>query len=143
MEPGSEISVEIDPGKTLEIRLLAIGETNDEGFNKVFFELNGQPRDIMIPNRLVTDKAPQRLKADANKKGHVGAPMPGMIATLAVEVGRSVQVGDLLMTIEAMKMETGLHADVAGVVTAVHVTAGEQIDAKDLLMEIETASADD
>ena len=138
MEPGSEISVEIDPGKTLEIRLLAISETNEAGFNKVFFELNGQPRDIMIPNRLVTSKAPRRLKADANKKGHVGAPMPGLIATLAVEAGRAVQVGDLLMTIEAMKMETGLHADVAGVVAAVHVTAGEQVDAKDLLLEIET-----
>ncbi|MCP5099449.1 MAG: pyruvate carboxylase [Chloroflexi bacterium] len=138
MESGSEISVEIDPGKTLEIRLLAISETNDAGFNKVFFELNGQPRDIMIANRLVTAKAPQRLKADANKKGHIGAPMPGMVATLVVEVGRAVQVGDLLMTIEAMKMETGLHADAAGVVTAVYVKAGEQIDAKDLLVEIET-----
>jgi len=78
------------------------------------------------------------MKADAGQKGHVGAPMPGVVATLLVEVGRAVEEGDLLMTIEAMKMETGLHADVAGVVKAVHVAAGEQIDAKDLLIEIET-----
>ncbi len=139
MQDGQEISVEIDPGKTLEIRLLAISETNDEGFNKVFFELNGQPRDIMIANRLVNTNVVRRSKADANNKGHVGAPMPGVIATLAVEVGREVQAGDLLLTIEAMKMETGLHADVGGKVTAVHVSAGTQVDAKDLLVEIEVA----
>ncbi len=138
MESGQEISVEIDPGKTLEIRLLAIGQTNEAGFNKVFFELNGQPRDIMVPNRLLTKKAPQRPKADANNKGHVGAPMPGSIATLPVEVGRPVKVGDLLLTIEAMKMETGLHADVAGVIKAIHIEAGAQVEAKDLLIEIET-----
>ncbi|MEM7030614.1 MAG: pyruvate carboxylase, partial [Chloroflexota bacterium] len=137
MEPGQEISVDIDPGKTLEIRLLAVGETNDEGFNKVFFELNGQPRDILIPNRLVTTKAPVRPKADANNKGHIGAPMPGSIAALAVEVGRAVKEGDLLLTIEAMKMETGLHADVAGLIKEIHITAGAQVDAKDLLIEID------
>ena len=65
--------------------------------------------------------------------------MPGSIASLAVEVGRSVKVGDLLLTIEAMKMETGLHADVAGEIKAIHIGAGEQVDAKDLLIEIETA----
>ena len=138
MEPGQEISVEIDPGKILEIRLLTIGETNEAGFTKVFFELNGQPRDVLVPNRLLTTTAPQRPKADANNKGHVAAPMPGAIASLSVEVGRSVQVGDLLLTIEAMKMETGLHADVAGVVQAIHISAGAQVDAKDLLLEIET-----
>ena len=140
MKPGEEIAVEIDPGKTLEIQLQAIGEVNDAGFNKVFFELNGQPRNIMVLNRSAAIKSPQRPKADPHMKGQVAAPMPGMVAQLSVEVGRSVAVGDLLLTIEAMKMETALHADVGGVVKAVHVGAGEQIDAKDLLVEIEASA---
>ncbi len=137
MEPGQEISVEIDPGKTLEIRLQAIGETNDAGQVRVFFELNGQPRNILVPNRSAATTTTQRAKADANNKGHVGAPMPGVVATLAVEVGQPVKVGDMLLTIEAMKMETGLHADIDGTVKVIHVNAGAQIDAKDLLVEIE------
>ena len=56
MQPGEEIAVDIDPGKTLEIRLQAVSETNDEGINKVFFELNGQPRVISIPNRAIVAK---------------------------------------------------------------------------------------
>ncbi|MCF6306036.1 MAG: pyruvate carboxylase [Rhodobacteraceae bacterium] len=137
MQPGDEISVEIDPGKTLEIRLQAIGETNDDGNAKVFFELNGQPRNIRVPNRKAAATTAKRQKAEAGNPNHIGAPMPGLIATVAVTAGQEVFEGDLLLTIEAMKMETGIHADRDGVVKAVHVTAGAQIDAKDLLLELE------
>ncbi len=137
MQPGEEISVEIDPGKTLEIRLQAVGETDDAGEVKVFYELNGQPRVIRVPNRAVKAKTASRPKAQEGNPLHVGAPMPGVVASLAVTVGQKVNVGDMLLTIEAMKMETGLHADRVGVVKAVHVTAGAQIDAKDLLVEME------
>ncbi len=137
MEPGEEISAEIDPGKTLEIRLLTVGETNDDGDVRVFFELNGQPRTVRVPNRKVKSKDKARLKFEAGNPAHVGAPMPGVIAGLAVQAGSSVKVGDLLFTIEAMKMETGIHADRNAVVKAVHVKSGDQIDAKDLLLEFE------
>ena len=137
MEPGEEISAEIDPGKTLEIRLQAIGETDDQGEVKVFFELNGQPRVIRVPNRLIKATTAARPKADPANPGHIGAPMPGVVASVAVTVGQQVAVGDMLLTIEAMKMETGIHAETAGVVKALHVTPGAQIDAKDLLIEIE------
>ncbi|MBY0136528.1 pyruvate carboxylase [Paracoccus yeei] len=136
MEPGEEISAEIDPGKTLEIRLQTIGDTDDKGEVKVFFELNGQPRVIRVPNRLVKSQTAARPKADPANDGHVGAPMPGVVASVAVAQGQKVNPGDLLLTIEAMKMETGLHADREGVVQALHVRPGEQIDAKDLLVEI-------
>jgi len=63
--------------------------------------------------------------------------MPGVVATVAVQAGKPVKAGDLLLTIEAMKMETGIHADRDAVVKAVHVQAGSQIDAKDLLVELE------
>ncbi len=137
MKPGEEITAEIDPGKTLEIRLQAVGETTDEGEVKVFFELNGQPRTIRVPNRKVAAETVARPKADQGNPNHIGAPMPGVVATVAVQAGQKVCEGDLLLTIEAMKMETGLHAERDGVVTAVHVQAGGQIDAKDLLIELE------
>jgi len=137
MEPGEEISAEIDPGKTLEIRLQAVGETDDQGEVKVFFELNGQPRVIRVPNRIVKAKTAARPKAAEGNPHHVGAPMPGSVASVAVTAGQKVYAGDLLLTIEAMKMETGLHADRPATVKAVHVHAGSQIDAKDLLIELE------
>ncbi|TJZ84195.1 pyruvate carboxylase [Paracoccus hibiscisoli] len=137
MEPGDEISVEIDPGKTLEVRLLTLGETDDKGEMKVFFELNGQPRQVRIPNRKATGAQAARPKADAANPGHVGAPMPGVVASVAVTAGARVAQGDMLLTIEAMKMETGLHADRDGTIKALHVSPGQQIDAKDLLVEIE------
>ena len=135
MQPGEEISVEIDPGKTLEIRLQTIGETHDDGDVRVFFELNGQPRVIRVPNRAVKAKAPVRPKAEEGNGMHVGAPMPGAIAAVAVSVGQKVAAGDLLFTIEAMKMEMGLRAESAATVKAIHVQPGAQVEAKDLLLE--------
>ncbi|MFV0300527.1 MAG: biotin/lipoyl-containing protein, partial [Paracoccus sp. (in: a-proteobacteria)] len=137
MEPGEEITAEIDPGKILEIRLQALSETDDKGEVKVFFELNGQPRNIRVPNRLVKAETVARPKADPANHSHIGAPMPGVVASVAVAAGQAVKQGDLLLTIEAMKMETGLSAERDGVVKAVHVGAGQGIDAKDLLIELE------
>ncbi|WP_209504543.1 MULTISPECIES: pyruvate carboxylase [unclassified Ruegeria] len=137
MEPGEEITAEIDPGKTLEIRCQAIGETDEKGEVKVFFELNGQPRVIRVPNRMVTSTTQARPKAEVGNPDHVGAPMPGVVATVAVTAGQQVKEGDMLLTIEAMKMETGIHAERDATVKAVHIQPGGQIDAKDLLIELE------
>jgi len=103
---------------------------------KVFFELNGQPRVIRVTDR--SSKAAQvaRPKADAANPGHIGAPMPGVVASVSVQTGAEVKEGDLMLTIEAMKMETGIHAERDAVVKAVHVSPGSQIDAKDLLVEL-------
>ena len=137
MEPGEEITAEIDPGKTLEIRLQAVGETDEKGDVRVFFELNGQPRIIRVPNRLIKSQTASNPKAEEGNNSHVGAPMPGVVAGVTVSQGQSVSEGDLLLTIEAMKMETGLHAERNAVVKIVHVSTGSQIDAKDLLIEFE------
>ncbi|WP_298257319.1 pyruvate carboxylase [uncultured Litoreibacter sp.] len=137
MEPGEEISAEIDPGKTLEIRMQALGETDDAGEAKVFFELNGQPRVIRVANRKAASSSVRMPKAEVGNPNHIGAPMPGVVATVAARVGMQVKEGDLLLTIEAMKMETGIHAERDAVIKAVHVAAGGQIDAKDLLVEFE------
>ena len=137
MEPGEEISVEIDPGKTLEIRLQAVGETNDAGEAKVFFELNGQPRVIRVADRSAKASSAARAKAEEGNPKQIGAPMPGVVASVVVTQGAKVAAGDMLLTIEAMKMETGIHAERDGVVKAIYVSPGAQIDAKDLLIELE------
>ncbi len=137
MAPAEQISVEIDPGKTLEIRLQAIGETDENGEARVFFELNGQPRTIRVTNRKVAANATKRPKAQAGVNTQIGAPMPGVISSVAVVAGQKVKSGVMLLTIEAMKMETGIHAEIDGIIKAIHAPAGSQVDAKDLLIEFE------
>ena len=114
-----------------------MGETGDDGEARVFFEINGQPRVIRVPNRAVRAKTASRPKAEEGNPAHIGAPMPGVVASVAVSTGQKVKPGDMLLTIEAMKMETGIHVDREATIKAVHVTAGAQIDAKDLLIEFE------
>lgn len=137
MEPGEEIEVEIDPGVTLIVRLQAVGETHEDGEVRVFFELNGQPRTVRVPNRSAAVSQTKRAKADISDPTQVGAPMPGMVGSVAVKAGQTVKAGDSLLTIEAMKMESGLNAERAGTIEAVHVSPGDQIEAKDLLVKFE------
>jgi pyruvate carboxylase len=136
MKPGEEISIEIERGKALVVRLQTLGEIDDEGQVKVFFELNGQPRIIRVPNRSAAAKVVARRKIEEGNDAHVGAPMPGSVATLAVRVGQEVKAGDVVATLEAMKMETALHAPRGGVVTEILVSPGSQLDVKDLIAVI-------
>jgi len=130
-----EILTELEPGKTMVIRNLAVGEADDQGMVQVFFELNGQPRRIKVPDRAHgTGAAARRRKAEPGNEAHVGAPMPGVVSTVAVTAGQAVSAGDVLVSLEAMKMETVIHAERAGTIAEVPVRAGDQIDAKDLLV---------
>jgi pyruvate carboxylase len=139
LEAGDEILVDLEPGKTLVVRCQAFGETDDKGEKKVFFELNGQPRIVKVPDRAhgAAGQSAMRKAEDAND-AHVGAPMPGVISTVAVKAGQKVSAGDVLLSIEAMKMETALHAERDGTVAEVIVSTGSQIDAKDLLIVFES-----
>ncbi|XYK79049.1 MAG: pyruvate carboxylase [Labrenzia sp.] len=138
LKSGDEIFVDLEPGKTLVVRCQAIGETDEKGEKKVFFELNGQPRNVKVPDRAhgAVGAAAMRKAEDGNA-AHVGAPMPGVISTVAIAAGQEVKAGDVLVSIEAMKMETALHAERDGKVSEVLVTPGAQIDAKDLLVVFE------
>ncbi|MQT14185.1 pyruvate carboxylase [Segnochrobactrum spirostomi] len=132
---GEEILVELEPGKTMVVRCQAIGEPDEEGQVRVFFELNGQPRIVRVPDRSHGASARAvRRKAEEGNPNHVAAPMPGIVATLAARAGATVKAGDVLLSIEAMKMETVLHAERDGVIAEVLVSAGSPIDAKDLLV---------
>jgi pyruvate carboxylase len=135
LKSEEEVFVDMEKGKTLVIRCLAIGEPDEQGMITVFFEMNGQPRRIKVPDRSHGAKGGgARRKAEPGNELHVGAPMPGVISALAVQAGQDVMAGDVLVSIEAMKMETALHAERDGKVAEVLVKAGDQIDAKDLLV---------
>jgi pyruvate carboxylase len=135
MEQEDEIFVDIEKGKTLVIRCLALGDVDEKGMATVFFELNGQPRRVKVPDRIHgASAARERRKAEPGNEAHVGAPMPGVVSALAVVAGQKVTAGDVLLSIEAMKMETALHAERDGTIAEVLVHAGDQIDAKDLLV---------
>lgn len=134
MKPGEESSIEIERGKALVVRLQTIGATDEEGQVKVFFELNGQPRIIKVPNRSASSKVVARRKAEDGNAKHIAAPMPGSVSSVAVEAGQAVKAGDVLLTLEAMKMETAIHAPCDGKIAELVVKAGSQVDAKDLLI---------
>ena len=138
MKPGDEARIEIEKGKLLLVTCLAHSEMDDQGMVTVFFELNGQPRRARVPDRIHGQSvAVVRSKAEDGNPAHLGAPMPGVVSTLIVEPGQEVKAGDLVLSIEAMKMETALHAENDGVVAEVYVKPGDQIDAKDLLVRFE------
>ena len=134
MEPGQEISMDLEKGKTLFVRYVACSEPHDDGTRTVFLELNGHPRSLRVPDRSQVATRPPQRKADAEDPKQVGAPMPGTIATIAVSVGRRVARGDVLATLEAMKMQTQVRAEIDGEVADVLVVPGQQVDAKDLLV---------
>jgi pyruvate carboxylase len=138
LEQDDEVFAEIERGKTLVIRCLAVSDTDEKGMVTVFFELNGQPRRIKVADRAHgASGSVARRKAEAGDETHVGAPMPGVISTIGVKAGQEVKAGDVLVSIEAMKMETAIHAERDGTIAEVLVKAGDQIDAKDLLVVYE------
>ncbi|MBB4237056.1 pyruvate carboxylase [Rhizobium esperanzae] len=132
---GEELFADIERGKTLVIVNQAMSATDSQGMVTIFFELNGQPRRIKVPDRAHgATGAAVRRKAEPGNAVHVGAPMPGVISRVFVSSGQAVSAGDVLVSIEAMKMETALHAEKDGTISEVLVRAGDQIDAKDLLV---------
>ncbi len=134
MEPGQEICLDLEKGKTLFVRYVACSETHEDGTRTVFLELNGHPRSLRVPDRSQVARRPPQRKAEAGNPREVGAPMPGTLTTIAVSVGRKVARGDVLATLEAMKMETQVRAEIDGEVAEVLVTPGQQVDPKDLLL---------
>ncbi|TCU16423.1 pyruvate carboxylase [Rhizobium sullae] len=132
---GEELFADIEKGKTLVVVNQAMSGTDSQGMVTAFFELNGQPRRIKVPDRAHgASGAAARRKAEPGNAAHVGAPMPGVISRVFVSPGQAVSAGDVLVSIEAMKMETAIHAEKDGTVAEVLVKAGDQIDAKDLLV---------
>jgi len=137
MERGEDVAVELEPGKALAVKFQALGEPHPDGTRTVFFELNGQPREVTIRDRRLEVKIAARPKADPANPGHIGAPIPGVVSTVAVELNQKIQKGDRLLVMEAMKMQSTVYAPVGGTVKQLLVSPGGHVEAKDILLVIE------
>jgi pyruvate carboxylase len=138
-EVGSEHPIEIEPGKTLIVKLLAIGEPHVDGTRTAFFELNGQPREVIVADRSLASAVVQAPKADPADPNQIPSPLPGLVVGVAVSAGDPVRKGQKLLSIEAMKMETTLYAERPGRVAEVLAAVGLQVQAGDLLIRMTDA----
>jgi len=133
---GEEAWIDIEPGKTLIVKLLAVGEVEPDGARVLTFELNGQPRQMRVFDDSAKVSGPKRRKATP-KPGEVGAPMPGRVIDLVTKVGEHVKAGQKLLVTEAMKLETVVKAPITGIVREIVSGAGESVEAGDLLVVVE------
>ena len=132
-ELGEETSFEIESGKTLIIKLNAVGSLHPDGTRHIYFELNGEPRQVMVKDLSAESDVAEHRKADPDDSKQIGAPMPGKVFKLLINVGDDVKAGDTLLSTEAMKMETNVKAREDGVVQEVLVKEGDQVQQGDLL----------
>ena len=136
LNPGEEIAVSIEAGKTLFIKLVNVGLPDKEGKRIISYELNGVPRESTILDKSLTTKVKARLKADPAIPAQVGAPIPGVITGIHSTVGGKVAKGDKLITLEAMKMQTTIYAPDTGVVAEILVKVGDSAESGDLLLKL-------
>lgn len=134
LEVGQEVSVDLEKGKQLIVALAALGTIQPDGTRSVMFELNGQPRAVKVVDKSAIVTTAPVQKARLNDPTQVAAPMPGQVLAIQVSVGQVVNAGDLLLSLEAMKMETAVRADRSAEIVDVLVRAGQTVDAKDLLI---------
>lgn len=137
MDAGDEVAIELQKGRALVVRFLVLGDVDENGLRTVFFELNGQPRSIRVKDEASGIAKPANRIAEAMNPAHVGAPMPGIVSRISAAKGQAVKKGDILLAIEAMKMETAVTAERNGTIAEVVVTIGTQVNAKDLLIVFE------
>mmetsp|Transcript_21349 Transcript_21349/g.42737 ORF Transcript_21349/g.42737 Transcript_21349/m.42737 type:complete len:212 (+) Transcript_21349:1128-1763(+) len=137
MRIGQELTVQLETGKSLVIKLLGVGVPDDDGHVDLQFELNGQTRMVHITDRSVGTTGSARPQALPDVAGSVGAPMPGVVLETKVSKGDTVAAGDPLLVLSAMKMETVVASPVDGKVVNVSATAGDQLNAGDLVVEID------
>jgi pyruvate carboxylase len=134
MEPGEEIAVTIEPGKTLYVKFIARTVADPQGMVTLLYELNGQPRDVKVPDRSMAASIHRHPKADPDNMHHVGAPMPGAVVEVGAKPGQSVEKDDFLVAIEAMKVQVYINSPINAVIKEVLVQPGDRIDTGDLLV---------
>jgi pyruvate carboxylase len=131
-----EITINLEAGKTLFIRLHNFTEPDGAGMRTAIFDLNGYPRHLQIEDKHVTKEAAVKQKSDPADPLQIGAPMPGMIASIAKNIGMKVKEGESILTLEAMKMFTTVTAPCDGVIAEIFVEVGATVDSKDLMVRL-------
>src|SRR4029077_10510439 len=134
---GEEAWIDIEPGKTLIVKLLSIGDVEPDGARVLTFEINGQSRQLRAADASAKVTGPKRRQAATDKPGEIGAPMPGRVIDLVTKVGEHVKAGQKLLVTEAMKRETVVKAPITGIVREIVSGAGESVEAGDLLVVVE------
>jgi pyruvate carboxylase len=137
LQDKEEIHVDLEAGKTLFIQSLNLTEPDSNGVRTAIFDLNGYPRHTHVVDKKIATNLVTRTKADPADMSQVGAPMPGMVASIAVTVGQKVKEGETLLTLEAMKMFAAVAAPKAGTVLEIAAKVGETVESKDLLIVME------
>ena len=137
LKPGEEITIDDEFGKALIIKFQTIGDPHQDGRRTAFFEVNGQPREVMVNDLSLSSNVVSHRKAEPGNGNHIAAPMPGMVVTVAINQGDVVEKGQAALTMEAMKMETTLFFEKPGVVSELLVNTGMQIETGDLLAVLE------
>jgi pyruvate carboxylase len=136
LKPGEEITVEIQEGKSLIVKLIYVSEPNEDGERTLTFELNGRARECVVLDKSIKTETKKRIKADSADKMQVGAPIPAMVSSVTATVGSKVEKGEKLVILEAMKMQTTVYALADGIIDRVEVQAGDQVESKDLLVKL-------
>jgi pyruvate carboxylase len=136
LKSGQEITVEIEQGKTLIVKFLTISDPHPDGTRTLFFELNGQPREVKVRDRALRVVERTHPKADPADPGQVPAPTAGVISSVAVHANHAVERGAKLLTLEAMKMQSNIYAPISGRIAKLLVAPGQHVEAKDLLVMI-------
>jgi pyruvate carboxylase len=136
LQPAEEITIEIESGKTMIVKFLTISDPHPDGTRTLFFELNGQPREVSVRDRALRVQERAHPKANPEDPGQVGAPTAGLVSSIAVQLHHPVERGAKLLTLEAMKMQSNIYAPIGGKITKLLVTPGQHVEAKDLLVII-------
>jgi pyruvate carboxylase len=136
LKPGQEITIDIEAGKTMVVKFLTVSDPHPDGTRTLFFELNGQPREVNVRDRALRVQERTHPKADPEAPGQVGAPTAGLISSIAVQLHHPVERGAKLLTLEAMKMQSNIYAPISGKIEKLLVSSGQHVEAKDLLVVI-------
>ncbi|MDC0074714.1 pyruvate carboxylase [Alphaproteobacteria bacterium] len=134
-DEDDEILLDIEKGKTLIVRRLAVGEANESGERNVFFELNGQPRTISVKDKALLSHTNQHPKADTLDKSNLGSPLPGLIVSISISEGQKIKKSEAILTIESMKMETIIYSEIDGEIEKIYVNSGSRVEVQDLLVK--------
>jgi len=137
MKLREEALIELEPGKTIVVKLLSVGSPNEDGIRLVFFKVNGENRYVEVKDNSLDIKKDEFIKADVEDSNQVGAPLQGSLYRVLVKKGDKVKENDPLFIIEAMKMETTVTAVKAGKVKSVTLTAGVMVMQDDLVLTLE------
>ncbi|KAI9884289.1 MAG: p21-activated protein kinase-interacting protein 1-like protein [Watsoniomyces obsoletus] len=136
-EINEEFHVELEKGKVLILKMLAIGPLSEQtGQREVFYEMNGEVRQVAVDDKQAAVENQSRAKADPADTSQVGAPMSGVVVEVRVKEGVEVKKGDPIAVLSAMKMEMVISAPHSGAVGSLQVQEGDSVASQDLVCKI-------